>query len=128
MKGGPRILIVVPDDWPRALLRARLREHGYHAVAAPSLDASFVYPVTDPEAGPIRLVVLDQGAYDSEGLDRFLQRHRGARVLLVAYATSEIPPGPWTAVLRRSGRTDEVLRAVRELLPLTPAASRHSWE
>lgn len=125
---GPRILLVIPDDWPRALLRARLRDRGYHAVAAPSVDASFAYPVGDPETGPIRLVVLDQRAYDPESLDRLLQRHKGARVLLVALATSEVPPGPWTAVVRRSGHADDVMRAIREILPLAPASGRHIRE
>lgn len=125
---GPRVLLVIPDDWPRALLRTRLRDEGYHAVAAPSVDESFVYPVTDPDAGPIRLMVLDQAAYTLDALDRFLQRYKGVRVLLLGYGTGETPPGPWTAVLRRSAPADELLRAVQEIIPLTPGAHRHIRE
>ncbi len=125
---GPRILLVIPDDWPRALLRTRLRDQGYHAVAAPGVDESFVYPVTDPDAGPMRLMVLDQAAFAADALDRFLQRYKGVRVLLLAFGTSEIPQGPWTAVLRRTAHSDELLRAIQEIVPLTPAAHRHIRE
>lgn len=31
---APRVLILQPDHWPRALLRAELREAGYDAVGA----------------------------------------------------------------------------------------------
>ncbi|HEX6937875.1 MAG TPA: hypothetical protein VF158_00580 [Longimicrobiales bacterium] len=122
--GGPRVLIVMPDDWPRALLRTKLRDRGYNAVAAPSLADALVYPVIDPEAGPLRLLVLDQAALDPVDLDRFARRHEGVRILLLALAGGEAPPGPWSAVIRRPDLGGEVPRAIEELVPLTPAVHR----
>ncbi|HEX7119443.1 MAG TPA: hypothetical protein VF212_11685 [Longimicrobiales bacterium] len=121
---APRVLIVMPDDWPRALLRTKLRDRGYNAIAAPSLADAFVYPVSDPEAGTIRLLVLDQAALDAEALERFTQRHRGVRVLLLAFSTGEAPPGPWAAVIRRPAQAGEVPQAIEEIVPLTPVVHR----
>lgn len=128
--GGPRVVIVMPEDWPRALLRTRLRDRGYDAVAAPSLADALVYPPSDPERGPVRLLVLDQAALDADAaaLDRFLKLHRGARVLLLAFSAGGVPPGPWTAVVRRPFRGGEVPRAVEELLPLMAAGRRPGEE
>ncbi len=114
----------MPDDWPRALLRTRLRDRGYQAVAAPGLADALVYPVSDPESGALRLVILDQAALDRELLDPLLRRHRGVRVLLLAYGTGEVPPGPWSVVVRRPYQEGEVPRAVEELVPLGPPIHR----
>src|SRR3954470_19927901 len=53
----PRVLLVMPDQWPRALLRAALRDAGYDAVGAPGLSAALRYRPAVADRGPVRLVV-----------------------------------------------------------------------
>lgn len=120
---APRVLIIMPEDWPRALLRTRLRDRGYDAVAAPSLAAATVYPPVDPERGPFRLLIVEQEALwqDRDLLGHFIDQHPETRVLLIARSTGSVPPGPWTAVVRRPAQSGEVPRAVEALIP--PAGS-----
>jgi hypothetical protein len=56
----PRVLLVMPDRWHRALLRAQLRELGYDALGAPDLAGGLLYPAPEPERGPVALIVVDQ--------------------------------------------------------------------
>jgi Response regulators consisting of a CheY-like receiver domain and a winged-helix DNA-binding domain len=58
----PRVLLVMPEQWPRALLRAELRERGYDALGAPGVAAALAYPVSAPARGPVRLILIDQAA------------------------------------------------------------------
>src|SRR3954454_21547300 len=75
----PRVLLVMPEQWPRALLRAALREAGYDALGAPGLPGAIRYPVHPGDRGPVRLVLLDQAALaDDEAaalLGTLLHRH-----------------------------------------------------
>jgi DNA-binding NtrC family response regulator len=120
MSPQPRVLIVMSEDWPRALLRARLRDRGYDAVTAPTLAAAAVFRAHDPERGPIQLLILDQAALAAgrEMLQSFMEQWPGMRVLLIALSNGSVPPGPWTAVVRRPFQSDEVPRAVEALVPL----------
>lgn len=52
----------MPEHWPRALLRAALREAGYDAVGAPGLSGALRYRAAAPDRGPVRLVVIDRDA------------------------------------------------------------------
>jgi hypothetical protein len=119
----PRVLLVMPDQWPRALLRAELRERGYDALGAPGLAAALAYPVSVPERGPVRLLLLDQtavGADEGPLLARLVERHgHPAGVLLTR--TGQAPTGGgWTRVLRRPVTIAALADAVTSLLPLPP--------
>lgn len=127
--GAPRVLIIMAEEWTRALLRAALRDQGYDAVSAPGVAEALVYPEREPDRGPIRLVVIDHGALerDADGLDRLLDRHGEPGVVLLAPATGEVPVGPWKAVVRGPPARGPVTRLITELLPLsagTPGPSR----
>ena len=110
-----RVLLIMPQQWPRALLRAELREQGYDAIGARNLSDAGRQPAADPERGPVRLVLVDDAALtpEHEGLlDPLLARHGG-------------PPGrSWTQVLHRPLRIDDIVQAARAIL----AAPRDSAE
>ena len=117
----PRVLLVVPDQWHRALLRAQLRELGYDALGAPDLAAGLLYPALEPERGPVGLIVVDHGALTPFGdtlLPQLLARH-GAPAVLIAPAGVSPPGGPWVRVINRPVSIAEIARIVRELLPIT---------
>src|SRR5215207_8288414 len=130
----PRVLLVMPEQWPRALLRAALREVGYDALGAPGLAAALRYRVQAPSRGPVRLVLVDQAALQGDEalaiLTTLLHRHRDPAAILLARAVAmsgppeKAEPAPWTRVLRRPVSIDGLVAAVRKLLPLPPDASR----
>jgi len=59
---SPRVLIAMPEQWPRALLRAALREAGYDAVGTRNLGTAQRTQSDEPDRGPVRLVVVDQSS------------------------------------------------------------------
>jgi DNA-binding response OmpR family regulator len=122
------VLVVMPEQWPRALLRSALREAGYDAVGTRNLSSAQRIPVTMPGRGPVRLVVLDQGAMDGAGqelLSRLLAAHGHPATLLVARSTSASPTGAaqWRHVLHRPVSVADIAGTVQSLLPL-PAEQR----
>lgn len=125
---APRVLVVMPAQWPRALIRAELREAGYDAVGARDL----LEALGTPDApGPFRLILLDQSALSDgdpavlrELLDRLVSRHDGTRVLLLAGTTHEAPEGPWLQVLRRPMSISDIVAAIGRAVPL-PRGERH---
>jgi DNA-binding response OmpR family regulator len=120
----PRVLIVMPEQWPRALLRSALREGGYDAVGTRTLSSALRVPVTMPGRGPVRLIVVDQAALDEEAgdrLERLLASHGHPATMLLARSTSAAPGGRWDSVLRRPVSVAEIVRAVQTQLPLPPA-------
>jgi hypothetical protein len=128
---SPRVLVVMPEQWQRALLRAALREAGFDAVGAHHLVEAFRSPAVEAGRGPVCLIVVDDAALDEGGervladlLTRLLERHAGAATLLIARSTHAAPPGPWHHVLRRPLSIGEIVRAVETLVPLPPDA-RH---
>jgi hypothetical protein len=123
----PRVLIVMSDQWTRALLRAALREMGYDAVGTRNLRNAMRIDPAEPGRGPVRLLVVDQsavGGEDDEQLARVLDRFRGADAMLIAGTTSAAPQGEWRAVLHRPLTVAEIASAVERLLPLA-VESRH---
>jgi hypothetical protein len=124
----------MPEQWPRALLRAALRDVGYDALGAPGLAGALRYRAQAPARGPVRLVLVDQAVLQGdEGLSlliALLRRHEDPVTILLARAMSTpgVPPAavaaPWTRVIRRPVSIDAIVAAVRDLLPLPPALSR----
>jgi len=122
---SPRVLIVMADQWPRALLRAALREAGYDAVGARGLPEALRYPADAPGRGPVRLIILDQPVLLSAEdplLGRLVGRHAEPLVVLVAPATRPRLEGPWGRVIRRPATIAEIVAAVRTLVPLASSA------
>jgi DNA-binding response OmpR family regulator len=122
------VLVVMPEQWPRALLRSALREAGYDAVGTRNLSSAQRIPAAMPGRGPVRLVVLDQGAIDGAGEDllpRLLAAHGHPATLLIARSTSAMPTGgaQWRRVLHRPVSVADIAGAVQSLLPL-PAEQR----
>lgn len=123
---APRVLIVWDEQWPRALLRAELREAGYDAVGARNVFEGLAVPAEVPNRGPVRLLVLDEAVARAAGPDllgRLRRRHGEPPVLFIARGVVEPPAGPWARVLRRPVSVGRVARAVRDLLPLPPASA-----
>ena len=56
----PRILLVMPEHWPRALLRAELIERGYDVVGTPDLATALLVRPVEEDRGPVRVIVIDQ--------------------------------------------------------------------
>lgn len=122
---APRVLVVLPDQWPRALLRAALREVGYDAIGTRSpAGAALQRPAAG--RGPLGLVIVDAGALGGEDATRALgeARRGGAAIALLAPAGQPPPPGPWDRILRRPASIGELVRAVEEMLPLSPEARK----
>lgn len=121
----PRVLLVMPDQWHRALLRAELRELGYDAVGAPDLSGSLAYPAIEPERGPVSLVLVDQqalaGAHEML-LARLLERHGHPPSMLLAPAGLPHIAGDWALVLHRPLSIADIVRGVRAVLPLDPGS------
>src|SRR3546814_115512 len=98
----PRILLVMPAQWPRALLRAALREVGSDASDTGALKAVLHQSSLDAGLGLVGLVVLDQEALgEDEGadLDALRARTLDAPIVLLAPATRSVRKGRWTRVI-----------------------------
>ena len=120
---SPRVLIVMPDQWRRALIRAALREVGYDAVGVRGLRQARLVRTSLAGRGPVRLVIVDQDALieaNSAIVTALAKRLGTLDAILVARATVRPPEGPWRRVLRRPVSVAEVVRAVEELVPLGP--------
>ncbi|HKU61826.1 MAG TPA: hypothetical protein VJQ44_11460 [Gemmatimonadales bacterium] len=122
----PRVLLVMTDQWPRALLRAALRESGYDAVGTRSLAGAARLSAADPDRGDVALVVLAQeGWTDASRPDLDALRETiEAPVVLLAPAGLRAPEGPWTKVVRRPVSIGDLVRTVETLLPLPHEARR----
>jgi hypothetical protein len=124
----------MPEQWPRALLRAALREVGYDALGAPGLAGAQRYRVQAPGRGPVRLILVDQAALQGDEahplLTTLLHRYGDpaaillARVVPMSGPPEKAEPAPWTRVIRRPVSIDGIVAVVRELLPLPPGKSR----
>jgi hypothetical protein len=116
----PRVLLVMTDQWPRALLRAALREGGYDAVGTRALAGAARLTADAPDRGPVGLVILAQEALagaDRSDLDRL--RETGAPIVLLAPAGGGDSAGPWVRVVHRPVSIGELVRVVEALVPLS---------
>lgn len=123
----PRILLVMPAQWPRALLRASLREVGYDASGTRDLKAALYQASPNSARGPVRLVVLDQEALaedDGSDLEALRSRTFAAPIVLLAPVTRRVRDGPWTRVIRRPTSIAALVQEIETLIPLVPGARR----
>jgi hypothetical protein len=119
----------MPAQWPRALLRAELRERGYDAAGARDLLEAL--SDGEPAEGPVRLILIDQDAL-AEGdalllrdlVHRLVEHHPTAAVFLLAGTMQQTPEGPWQQVLRRPMSISDIVGAVQRAVPLPPG-ERH---
>lgn len=121
-----RVLIVMPAQWPRALIRAALREAGYDALGAPNLDEALTYPADEVGRGPVRLILLDQQAVpekDDQMLRRLLDRHPEAETVLLRGAFQRSIPGPWRDVVQHPVSIAELTERVHQMLPLSSSTA-----
>jgi DNA-binding response OmpR family regulator len=131
---APRVLVIMPEQWPRALLRAALREAGYDAVGAPGLSGALHYRAQAPDRGPVRLVVIDQDAMREpeagSELTALMSGHGSAEAILIAKGgpAAPLPPADrqiaWRRIVRRPASIAELVDAVRAVLPLSPESRR----
>jgi hypothetical protein len=119
---APRILIVMADQWPRALLRAALREAGFDAIGTRSLSGALAHPAREFGRGPVRGIVVDASAVDApaevgtgDALTALVRRHGAIPVVLLASAVRADPPGSWTRVMRRPFSIEDVVGVVQGL-------------
>jgi len=111
----PRVLLVMPEHWPRALLRAELIERGYDVVGAPDLTAALLVRPVEKGRGPVRLIAVDHDVMvESQGalLERLVSRHQNPRLVLLARAQLETPPGSWDQIVRRPALIGEIATAI----------------
>jgi hypothetical protein len=123
----PRIILVMPAQWPRALLRAALREEGYDASGTRAVNGALYQAAPDPARGPVRLVLVDQDALGEDDVGRIEElrsRLPGVALLLLAPATRRVHEGPWTRVIRRPISIAALVRIIESLVPL-PQAAQH---
>lgn len=124
----------MPEQWPRALLRAALRDAGYDAVGATGLAAALRYLPESRDRGPVRVILVDQAALEDEEsatlLDALLRRHGYPVPVLLARAMSAYPLpetatlAPWRRVIRRPASIADLVAEVQALLPLPPGSVR----
>ena len=122
----PRVLLVMPEQWPRALLRAALREVGYDAIGTRTVRGARTLLTSGEGRGPVRLILLDQDALTEDAQEdlEMLRRDSDAPLVLLAPATRRVSEGGWTGVLRRPLTVGELAQAIERLVPLSPAARR----
>jgi DNA-binding response OmpR family regulator len=126
----PRILLVMPEQWPRALLRAALREAGYDASGTLTLEGALYQLAPDPDRGPVQLIVLDQEALGEEEwrrLEELQNRAPEASLLLLAPRTRSLVEGPWATIVQRPTSIAELVGVIERLVPLPPQL-RHPIE
>jgi hypothetical protein len=130
----PRVLLVMPEQWPRALLRAALREAGYDALGAAGLAAALRYRTESRDRGLVGLILVEQAALADEEsgtlLDALFRRHGYPAAVLLARAMPAHPlpraaaATPWRRVIRRPASIADLVAAVEALLPLPPGSGR----
>jgi hypothetical protein len=113
----------MPAQWPRALLRAALREQGYDASGTRAVNGALFQAGPDPARGPVRLVLVDQDALgegDMRQVEELRGRTSGVPILLLAPAMRRVQEGPWARVIRRPISISQLVQAIESLAPLPP--------
>jgi hypothetical protein len=120
----------MPEQWPRALLRAALREAGYDASGTLTLEGALYQLAPDPGRGAVRLVLVDQEALAGEEWRRLKDvqnRAPEASLVLLAPRTRSVPEGPWATIVQRPTSIAELVGVIQRLVPLPPEL-RHPIE
>jgi len=120
------------DQWPRAHLRAALREVGYDAIGTRTLSGALAYSAQARGRGPVRAIVVDATVVDAargdvgghDPLVALLDRHGAIPLVLLASAVRADPSGQWARVIRRPFSVQDAVTAVSDLIPL-PAEQRN---
>jgi hypothetical protein len=121
---GPTVLVVMASHWPRALLRAALREAGYNAVGSSTLKEALAFSAGDD--GRVGLIVLDHtvvNGRDHPLLADLLARHSHALTLKIESATHRSDSRAWSHVLWRPVSIAEIVGATQSLLPSPNSAA-----
>lgn len=127
MTNTPRVLIVMPAQWPRALIRAALRDAGYDALGARDLNEALSYPAVEEDRGPVGLIILDQEAMqapEDSTASQLMGQHPEARTLVLESAFRPSTQGSWEHVLRHPVTIADIVAKTQQLLPL-PAPAVH---
>jgi hypothetical protein len=122
----PRVIVVMPSQWPRVNLRAALREAGYDAIGTRSLEGALAHPPHMPDRGPVGAVVVDgssvitsgQGAKDIDVLTVLRRRFGPIPLLLLASRVRADPTGDWDRIIRRPFSIQDAVNALAEVIPL----------
>ena len=118
---APRVILVMSDQWPRALIRASLRDVGYDAIGARSIAEAWTHPRHDPSRGDVALIVFDQDTLQEHApgaLRELMHFHGDPQTMLIAHATRARPTGTWTHVMHRPLSVGELVSAVQRAIPL----------
>jgi hypothetical protein len=122
----PRILLVMPDQWSRVLLRAELIERGWDAVGATSLKQAVAYAAAEPRRGPVGLILVDQRAL-REGWEplvgRLANQHGEPPVVLLVSTQSELPGGQWSEIIARPAAIGEIASRLEGILHSAQASN-----
>jgi hypothetical protein len=124
------VLLIMPEQWPRALLRAALREAGYDASGTRTLVGALYAAMPDADRGPVRLVVADQEALTDDEWERLKQLEAlapEAALLLLAPRTRPVRAGPWVEIVQRPTSIADLVAVIERLVPLPPEL-RHPIE
>jgi len=126
MAFAPRVLLIMPDQWRRAVLRGALREVGYDAIGSIDVATARRHHRPEPGRGTMALMVVDQDAVagHQKDLRHLLNSLDAPPALLLAHATRTPPPGAWTRVMQRPMSIGDVVAAVQSLVPLPENARR----
>ena len=121
-RDGPIVWIIDAEQWPRALLRAQLIEHGYDAIGFVRLRHALLALKLGPPAYPApRAIVIDvvgQGA-SADDLGRLAAA--GVPLIAIAGAVERADPAvaaaPWAALLPRPVTLGAIEDAVAHIVP-----------
>ena len=115
----PRILLVMPEHWPRALLRAELIERGYDVIGAPDLATALLCRPAEKDRGPVGVILIDQDSLVEPQIrlfDLLVSRHPKPRLVLLARAQLGTPPGDWHDIVRKPALIGEIASAIERAL------------
>lgn len=120
MGGFGRVLLVMPEQWPRALLRAELIERGCDAVGVETLDAALLCAPDDPERGPVGVLLIDQNALDEPSgrlVELIASRLGHPKRLLLTTPSLEEPMGAWDEIIKRPVHVGDLATVIQHWAP-----------
>jgi len=119
------VVLVMPQQWERAILRAELIERGHDVVGMRHLGDLLAFHAAEAGHAPIGVVLVDRTAFAGRHhrlLSILRRRHRCAPFVLLARAMTEVADCPWNAVLVRPLSVAQLADKIAALLALAPSA------